>query len=443
MRPAHLTTLALLLCSACDPPPPSWETCADPGCYTDLAVQRWSGDPEGVMVDVAALDVVAQEAVALALVEAFPAQLSEICSALPEGPAASRCQRLAGRPHLLGGASDTRDLRQAGVPGLVDHTGIGAVASPWSEIPATDLGCDAQVDACWNRQMFLAAGTGEPARVAAVCNNISSDRFRRECFFRAAETTAVDQDVAKPDRLPVAAALCLGAEDYAELCVRELGRAIARAAPAADQDDPAAWALVVQAVAAMEVGLEPYDPVVAGRVVDRVWSAVVWGSYQRASTLSGLPVAALPPAAQPHLRATAAWFLLEREAGEHPERDLAAWTARLDQVLASTEPGPPPTRDGVQPTRFVGNSIDPASDPQPWAHYLGDSYRRLLDDPEHDRVACLLEAAARQGHLGLAGQASATSPAPVAALAQTLQGMTLHSAGRKPRPSGRRGPPEP
>jgi hypothetical protein len=326
------------------------------------------------------------------------------------------------------------------VPGLVDHTGIQAVASPWTEVPAVDLGCDPDVDACWTRQMFLAAGTGEPSRVAAVCNGIGSDRFRRECFFRAAETTAVQHGVADPTRLPVAGSLCLGAEDYAELCVRELGRAIARSAPAADQRDPEAWALVTGSVGALQAGLEPYDAAVADRVADRAWSAVIWGSYQRAQTLSGLPVAALPPAALPHLRATAAWFLLEREAGDHPDRDLAAWAVRLDEILATTEPGPPPTQAGVQPTRFVGNSIDPASDPQPWVHYLGDNYRRLLVDPRHDLAACLLEAAARQGRLGLVDQAAVDASAPVAELAQALQGMKLRSAGRKRRPPGTQGP---
>lgn len=415
---------------------PSWDRCTDAACYTRLAVERWPADPEGVAADIAALDVVAQEAVVLALVDAQPMALAAICQSLSVGPAAQRCEKLTERPHLLGGKAN-KALRQVGVPGLTDHTGIAALANPWAEQPAREADCDMQVDSCWSRTMVTATQTGDPSAVAQVCNGVSNERFRRECFFRAAETTAVQQAHAKVDRLPTAAALCLGAEEYSELCVRELGRAIARLAPAADQPDRDAWEQTAAAVAALEQGLVPYDPAVAERVADRVWSAVVWGSFNRAQVITGVPLEVLPTAAGPHVRATATWFLVEREAAEHPERDLSAWVERATAALADRSPGPQQdSQQGVQPTRFVGNSTDPAADPQPWVHYLGDNYRRVLDSPEQDLTACVLEAAARKGLPTLLEQAAQDSwPEPVRSHAAALQVVEI-KAPRVPGPKG-------
>ncbi len=445
---AHLIPAGLfLLLAACDAEP-SWESCADAACYTQLAVERWSTDPDGVAADVAALDVVAQEAVVLALVDAHPTALSAICESLPKGPASKRCAKLTERPHLLGGKANAK-LRQVGVPGLVDHTGIEQLGSPWTEVPAAEASCDMQLDDCWNKAMVGAVQTEDPAAVAAVCNGVPSDRFRRECFFRGAETMAVQQAKARVERLPTAAALCLGAEDYNELCVRELGRAIARLAPPADQADPSAWQTTAAAVAALEQGLEPYDAAVAERVADRVWSAVIWGSYQRAELLTGLP--GLPDAAGPHARATLAWFLVQREAD--PGRDLAAWIARAREAQAATATATATASDaeqGVQPTRFYGNSADPASEPEPWVHYLGDNYRQLLDDPDQDLIACLLEAAVRQDRQDLLAPAAVEDLDPAlqawAARLLALEIRAPRGPGKPPppgTPKGRKAPPPP
>jgi len=434
-------SLGLLIISSALPAcsgAPTWDECRDADCYTQLAMQRWPTEPDAVAADIATLDVVAQEAVVLALVDAHPTTLETICQALSEGPAADRCNKLTERPHLLGGKANTA-LRQVGVPGLVDHTGIEALSSPWTDVPPRDVDCDMQVDACWSRAMVRAVQTGDPVEVAAICNSVPSDRFRRECFFRAAETLGVQDAKARVDRLPTAAALCLGAEDYNELCVRELGRAIARLAPPADQLDHESWEQAAAAVAALEAGLAETDAAVGQRVADRVWAAVVWGSYQRAQQLGGIPMLTLPPAAGPHIRATAAWFLLEREAQDHPERDLPAWIERATTILADTTPGPAPDDDqGVQPTRFVGNSTDPAVEPQPWVHYLGDNYRRVHDDPTQDLIACVLEAAARQGERSL------LEPASVSSQSEPMQqhAASLLAAERKaPRSKGKRPPP--
>ncbi len=437
--------LSSLLLAACQGAV-SWDQCGDAACYTQLAIARWATDPEGVSADIAALDVVAQEAVVLALVDAQPTALASICEALPQGPAADRCAKLTERPHLLGGKGNMA-LRQVGVPGLVDHTGIGALANPWAAIPPREVDCDLQVDACWSQTMVAATLLGDPKAVAEVCNGVPTERFRRECFFRSAETTAVKDALAQVERLPTAAGLCLGAEDYSELCVRELGRAIARLAPPADQLDRDAWDQTIAAVAALEGGLGAYDAAVAERVADRVWAAVIWGSFHRAQTINGLALQALPPAAAPHVRATAAWLLLEREQAEHTDRDLAAWVQRASDALADTSAGPAPAAPrGVQPTRFVGNSTDPAEDPEPWAHYLGDNYRRVLADPEQDLAACVLEAMARQGPPALLDQATGDPWPPAvqlhAAALKVAEIRAPRGPGKPPPPGTRKPPPD-
>ncbi len=423
--------LSLWLTAGCASEP-AWDRCAEPACYASLAAQRWDGDRLALLEDLGSLDAVAQEAVVLDLIKRRPEIMGELCDALPAGPAAERCKRLGGRPHLLGRGEPDQD-RIPGVPGFTDHTGVGALPSPWSSVPADQASCDRAQDACWSRDVTQAAANGDPRSVAAVCNGVPDERFRKECFFRGAEASAVLRGRATAETMPTAAQLCLGAGRYAELCVRELARAIARGAPAADQDDVAGWEHAAAAVQALEAGLAERDPTVAARVADRAWAELLWGSYQRAEQVHGLPAASLPPAAAPHLRASLAWFLLEQEGPSAQGRGWEAWVERAALALASAEPTRAPSEGPRPPTRSVGSSIDPATHEGPWVHYLGDSYRRPLPDPSQDLQACLLEAAARQRAPQLLEQAAQRAAAPVAELAQELQRADI-KAPRRPRP---------
>ncbi len=443
MRTHSLQSLlpVLLTLLACNNEP-SWSSCDDLDCYTQIAVQRWSDDPKGVAADIAAMDDIGQEALVLALAEAHPASLEELCKALPDGPGAVRCHKLANRPHLLGGKAN-RATKAPGVPGLVDHTGIAAVPSPWTDIPPAELDCDIRLDECWSRGMIGAAERGDARTVASVCNAIPTERFQRECFFRSAEALGVVQDRADPDKLLLASQLCLGAQDYAELCVRELARAVARIAPAADQADPEGWARAAASVQAMRQGLSEHDLTVAERVADRAWSEVLWGSYDQAETLTGIPLEVLPPRAAPHVRATASWFLLKTEAQSHPERDLEAWLQRAKEVLSVTQAAQPRAgeQSGVRPTSFAGSTVDPATSDEPWVHYLGDNYRPLFPDPDQDLLATVLEAAARHRLESVVEQALSSSDSGIAALATALAQKTFVPI-RPGRPLGAKGPNE-
>lgn len=431
--------LPLLWLAACGPAQPDWSDCSDLGCYTDIAVQEWKQDPEGVATRIATLDAVQQEALVLAMVDAHPDSFEQLCQALPEGAGADRCRKLSNRPHLLGDKPGDKRKKAAGLPGLTDHTGVAAIPSPWAEVPAETADCDPQLDECWSKRMLAATHQLDPRAVAAVCNGIPNDRFRRECFFRSAEVTAVQHGVALADRTELAATLCLGAETYAGLCVRELARAVARGAPAADQADPAGWANTVAAVSNMQRGIAAYNQATADRVADRCWSEVLWNAYQRAELVNGLPLGVLPASAAPQVRATATWFLWERE--DDTERDLASWVQHAEASLASQQArtAPPGSETRARPAQYVGSSIDPVQHEGPWVHYLGDNYRTPLAEPALDLIVCVLEAAARSARPDLLEQGLAWQDEAVVAHARMLAATKLQPVRRGP-PAGAQGP---
>jgi hypothetical protein len=413
---------------------PSRTSCEDLPCLQQQVVRRWETQPEQVAQELAQLDELTQEALVLALAEAHPASIATLCQALPPGAGAERCRRLSQRPHLLGGGGQGAGKRR-GTPGLVDHTGIELVPSPWGSMEPSDLGCDARLDDCWFDPMLAAAATGQVEPVGGVCNAIPTERFQRECYFRAAEALAVAGGAARPEHTELASELCLGAGPYAKHCVRELARAIARGAPAADQADPEAWRRSVQAVQGMHRGLARHDPRVADLVADRAWTELVWASFQQAEHLNGLALEQLPEPAAPQVRATAIWLLMKREARDTPQRDLDAWVDRATQLLADRRPSPARGSSGAKarPAAKSWSSIDPVSTDGPWVHYLGESYRPLFADPELDLVACVLEAAARQGLPELLEAATAHPEPTIAAHARTLQ---RRSRPEGPRPAG-------
>jgi hypothetical protein len=123
-----------------------------------------------------------------------------------------------------------------------------------------------------------------------------------------------------------------------------------------------------------------------------------------AATVTGDPLDHVPEIAIPHVRAAAAWRLLELEG--RGERTLESWVDVLEAALERrSKPGPAAaaeevlTEDG-KPPRFKGKvdmwTRDQAEDEvRPAALYLGTSRRTTSEDSRTDLALVILEAAAR------------------------------------------------
>jgi hypothetical protein len=356
----------LLLIVACDSQPEA----------PDI-VALWEQDRAAATATILdAPDPITQLAYVDALSEAHPDQLGALCQALPAGAAAERCRTFSNRPHLW-------EITDASSSQREDHTGITTLTTDAGAVPAVPApGCEGQTEQCRITAAKAIAPTADLRGIAGLCNGLDDLRFRHECFFQSAEV-ALHTDYQK---MPVAMELCLSAGDYASRCVRELARELARSAPPAD--NPAGpWGQIIGAIDAGHDWLAARDPAVGERMRDRLWSEVVWGSFGRAGNITGDLLGQLPPQAAPHIRASAAWYLIESGQGGD---SLASWEAATKAALAVRDT-PGPMRQGVQPTRRLGVSRA-VSDP--WVHFLGDSPRPVSPDAEVDLRLALLEIAA-------------------------------------------------
>lgn len=356
----------MLIIAACDPEPES----------PDI-VALWEQDQAAATAMIlGAPDPITQLAYVDALSEAHPDQLGKLCPALPTGAASERCQTFSNRPHLW-------EIKDAGSSRKEDHTGITGLKTAADAVAAAAVPeCDGQTEQCRISAAKSVAPTADLSQIAGLCNGIEDLRFRHECFFQSAEV-AFHTDYLK---MPTSLELCLSAGDYASRCVRELARELARAAPPAD--DPAGrWQNIIGAIEAGHGWLAGQDAGVGERMRDRLWAEVVWGAFGRAGNITGDLLEQLPPEAAPHIRSSAAWYLIEAgQAGE----TLEEWESAVGAALALRgQKGV--MKGGVQPTRRLGVTREIS---EPWVHFLGDSQRPMGGEAAVDLKLALLEIAA-------------------------------------------------
>ena len=356
----------MLIIFACDSEPES----------PDI-VALWEQDKAAATAMIlGAPDPITQLAYVDALSDAHPEQLGTLCPVLPTGAASERCQTFSNRPHLW-------EIKDAGSSKKEDHTGITGLTTAAGAIDAVPVpACEAQTEQCRISAAKAIAPTAGLREIAGLCNGIDDLRFRHECFFQSAEV-ALHTDYLK---MPTSLELCLSAGDYASRCVRELARELARAAPPAD-DPSGRWQNIIGAIDAGHGWLVAQDPDIGEHMRDRLWAEVVWGAFGRAGNITGDLLAQLPAETAPHIRASAAWYLVEAgQAGE----TLAAWETAVGAALKRRGQKGAMQRN-VQPTRRMGVTREIS---EPWVHFLGDSQRPTSEDASLDLRLALLEIAA-------------------------------------------------
>jgi hypothetical protein len=397
LSPPSLWLLTALAGCGGSSPPADLSGCRDDQCRVDWLVAHWRSDPQRVVAEVQALpDGPERLAAVQAVAEAHPGSAGELCPTLPEGSARDRCKRINSRPHLwqIDLADPEAGAQGAGkvFPHLVP---TGALVSPWEGVPGAAPTCPDDMPArlCRAEASWAAALAGRADDAARICLSIEEERWRFECFFEAAERIF---EPPKRDRIGDAVSLCLGAGPYLGRCLGHLSTTVARSAPAAGAGERSAWERLNRHAKEARSVLDPLDPGLAARFTADAWARSLAVAYSTVPVVTGDPLDVVEPHAVPHVRAAAAWRLVQLEGST--DRSLAAWQALLEDALrarGSSEDWPPIAPP--ETLRFIDLWPEelPGEEQIQWAPLLVGLKRALVRDPVADGAVCLLEAAAQ------------------------------------------------
>ncbi len=338
-------------------------------------VVPWTTQPVAARAALAAADPLVQVVLVEELLLAHPADQPAICGALPPaGPAAERCARHEARPHLVG---------------LV---GGAAPRGVWPPAPGTrrdwavvDGGCGADLR-CAATERDAAAAAGEVDRARALCvAGWPAGTDRQECLFQAADGVIEAHGLAR-------------VRDAMDLCAEAgplVGPCAAHVVDGVVPEGSAAGALAAAAT------LRQLFPAPAGdRYADLLWALWTWAQLEDAPRPTAAGHAALPPAAQPHLRQALAFAMLAEEPPEGLVLDERA--AELRALIASEQPRAraPRHRTPVPPADAwpvlwpqPPASAAEAALPLRWVGHGGS--RTEGESLEDDALIVILEAAAR------------------------------------------------
>ncbi|MDG1481209.1 MAG: hypothetical protein P8R54_16575 [Myxococcota bacterium] len=375
------------LLSACD---------GDADCEIAAAVAAWPAEPDTVL---AAINDHALPEARIAIVghilQAHPQGSERLCPSLPEGAARDRCAQLSGRPHLWQAVRPAQPLapRAGGGPSSTEIAPVLGVKTRWTGLSAADDPCteDADHTGCLIASALEAVGRRQAQQSAALCLNIHEERWQGECMFLSAEAAVRRWG---PHGYGDAVELCIAAEPFSQNCHSHSLMLMADLAPSAADGQPGAWGDVILAATAVRTAWSWRDPQMAALAGDRLWSEVTGRAYAGAHEVNGNPLAALPEAAHPHVRAAAVRRLVDMEGAE--AHDLTGWVNRAEHALAARSRAAARRSDAtfraaadLWPLDRSGEETIPA------IAYLGTGRRTVSTDPTIDLTLCVLEAIGR------------------------------------------------
>lgn len=389
--------------------------------------------PEAVLRHLRALEDPAQQELALAyLLQERPDAAEVVCRELQAPHLQRTCDARVGRVHLWTKAVTHEVAEGENVAGPLTHQLVAddSLASAYAEVRG-DVGRCSDVavqDACLGLAGPELAREGDADEAASRCAAIAGTRHRSECFFASAEALVGEGEA---DRVEDASQLCLAAGEFRTRCFAHLLLSASSAVPAADEVDPdeARWEAIAEYIEAIARWWRPHDAEAAVIAEQRAWAGVTLQSIQQARVLTGDLLDRLPEEHHGHVRAAAAWKLLNE--GQATRHDLDGWVAQLEADLARRATGTASDGSGARRPPSVGtDNLWPPSIPGPAGMtatlYLANSRRLLARDPTVDLAICVVEAAARlpadQGALILL-QAASSPHAEVAWTATRLSSL--------------------
>ena len=393
--------LGLLLFAGCGGDlPEEMSACKDEACRERWVSERWEHDHNGVSAAIAALpDPVARAALVRQLTIAHPGEAAPLCDLLIGSVEQQSCRDRNQRPHLKDIQVDGNSA--SAPPADEESTGLplsGALPSPWSGLTPERVSCASEARVCQADEARSRAAAGRLEGAASACLAISEAQWQAECFFQAAEAASRSPGKAGGE----AVSLCLGSSSYTARCLSHLVRQIGTSAPPASIVERGRWQAVSDAIAAATGILGPLDAALARAFEGQGWAYALRFAYVGEDQPNGAPLAFLPEAAAPHVRAAVAWRLwtLHGQDGW----DLATWKQKLAAALAERSGHPQP--GGPAPPRANARQRDlwprrlPGEEALTAVPFLGPVTRALSPDSATDAEICLLETAARGRPLG-------------------------------------------
>ncbi len=394
----HFGLLLSAMLVACGAAVERFTDCADAPCRQAWVIARLGSDTRSALDAVLATEDPTERALLVGVVvDRHPEMSQSLCGRLTAGPDRDVACATAERPHVwtpLPGVQPSRLRAGGGPPGttLVPSADLGSRGFPAT--PAGPDPCAGRPDraTCLTAEAMRAAGGADPGRAAGLCATLEEERWRAECHFRAAE-------VASEGRPPLeyadAVHLCALAGRFAPQCYAHLAIGHATGAPRADTPDPEAWRGQIDAARQLDELWGGLDPAFGRLQVDLFWSRSLDYAYSIAPSVTGDPLAALPPETVPHVRAAAAARLLETEVTAG--RSLAGWARALATALERRGGAPkgPQNAHRHDARKDLWPADGPGEDAVPAVYYRGVSRRTVARNPTSDLAICVLEAAAR------------------------------------------------
>lgn len=391
-----MALLTLLACSGGGGPPDDLSGCDDFDCRVAWLVAHWESDQARVLAEVQQLGAGPERLAAVqAIAEAHPGKAASLCEVLVEGSARTRCEAINQRPHLweIDLQAPTEGAQGSGKV-FTSLTPTQDFTSPWASEEPLPPECPADTTPrlCATEQAWRAAMEGRSRDAGRLCLNIEAGQWQYECFFEAAER-AFDPGVR--GTADAAVTLCLGAGPYLSRCLGHVSTAVAASAPAAGAGDRAPWERLNRDSNAARRALDQTDPGLGARYTADAWARTLAVAYSSAPTVTGHPLDVVEPHAVPHVRAAAAWRLVQLHGDT--DRSLVEWQTMLDQALLSREQVEQPALIAPGDFHLLDHWVQtlPGEDAIQWVPYLVGQRRALPADPASDAAVCLLEAAAQ------------------------------------------------
>ena len=287
--------------------------CSGPSKPTDL-VAEFQSEPERVMEWVRGLDdPVLQEGAILTLVDAYPGKTGALCASLGEGAPKRRCERSNQRPHLwtirTTQGPEPRRTRRGGGPLNARLVLPAEMMTRWQDTEAEPGSCQpdsAEYHVCLQTDAIAFASQGDVESAARRCLAASTDRWRQDCFFSAAE--AVPLDEAFYGR---ALDLCLGAGSFSPECHGHVLLTLRPANSRGDSDRLEDHADAFQAAQWLEDYWRERSPEMGALVLESYWCSYAHSIMERSPLPVGNAFDYLPPLAWPHLRDALAIMLMD------------------------------------------------------------------------------------------------------------------------------------
>ncbi len=372
-----------------------------------------------------------QMALAYLLQEA-PQAAEPICPFIEERSLQQTCMERASRAHLWQKPDALTVSEGQGAKGPRTHQlNVGDdLSDPYLKLKGDPGDCTEPTTqaGCLTHAASEAAADNDPDTAASLCAVLDTGQHRSECFFLASEALFEDSEL---DHVSAASDLCLAAGTFQSRCFAHLIMSGTQGVKPADRPSTSDPIWLERAAFAEEVAdwWAEHDEATAEIALQRFWSNATMQAFARAETVTGDLMDVVPPEHQGHVRAAAAWRLLQLESLD--AHDLDGWVQTLEQALEER------TEDaGDKPQKPRSRGV-PKGVPNMWdtsvagpteltaAIYLTTSRRVVSDTPAIDGAICILEAAARskdEARASLLAEGAASSNLALAWTAQRLQG---------------------